>query len=61
MQASLWLDLIQYQAVKTEEGADLEGLVREKADHRIVQVYGYQNHINNWRHLYGGIVDNEVW
>ena len=48
------------QAVLTEEGADLEGVVLSKADLSLVQVYGDQVRQNDGCHMDGGIKDSDV-
>ena len=51
----------RHQAVLTEEGADLEGVVLFKADRHLIQVYGDHVHQNVGFHMYGGIKDNDVF
>ena len=51
----------RYQAVLTEEVADLEGVVPSKAYCRLIQMYGYHIHHNNSSHMEGGIADNHIY
>ena len=50
----------RYQAIRTEEGSDLEGVFPSEVDLRLVQVYGSYNHQNDSFHMDGGIQNENV-
>ena len=50
----------RYQAVHTEEGADLEGFIPSEADCRLIQVYVNHVHHNDGRHIDRVISDNNI-
>ena len=47
--------------VRTEEGADLEGVIPSEVDRRLVQVYGDHINQNDGCHMDRGITYNEFW
>ena len=55
------LDYPRYQAVRTDEGADLERVVPSEADCQLVHMYGNYIHQNESCHMNRGIIDNNIW
>ena len=58
---SAWLEIPRYQAVRPEEGEDLEGVVPSEADHCLVHMYGDHVHHNGGHHMDGGTPYDKVW